>query len=158
MQRAAEALVAHGRRDEAAEAVGICLRTMDAWMRDARFMAYYTAAREQNRLSLTALQTVAIERAYAKLMIRLDLGDEVVHVVDGVPTITRRAVSAKDCALIAAITIDKRAMMDGKGGPADTQDDRLAALMVKLEGIAQTAGSSDVSIGMAKDITPPDER
>jgi len=100
-----------GDSDRAGKLVGVPGRTIRDWLHESWWFSMTEQLMDRYRVEIDSRLTRVLDLALAELQDRLENGDEVVG-KDG--SKTRRRVSARDAALIYAITIDKRELLRGR--------------------------------------------
>lgn len=134
---AAQLYIVTANTDEVARQTGIPKRTIQRWISDPAFQdSYMNTARRSMSAKLEVVQTKLIETAYKRLEERLDEGDAYAK-KDG--SLGYKPVSARDCAVIAAVTLDKVRLARGEPTSISRSEStkKLTGLKEELEQAAE---------------------
>jgi transposase-like protein len=110
-----------------AEATGIPQRTLHDWSTQPWFGTLLAEVRAEKAVELDGVYTRIIDKATTELLDRLERGDP--YIVGG--EVKRKPVSARDLALVAAITFDKR--QASRDLPAPTRPIGMDEFWARLE-------------------------
>jgi hypothetical protein len=123
----------HGNWRTVAAATGIPQRTLNDWALQPWFGTLLAEVRAEKGTELDGAFTQIIHAAIEQLLDRLKNGDPVM--VAG--QVKRKPVSARDLALVAAITYDKRALARGRPESAPEKGFNLSELAYSLAAYAE---------------------
>ena len=144
-KQAAVAVMAHGTSKAASKVCGVPASTIRDWRNnDPAFAELLQDAQTEFSEQLQAQLTQIIELAHTNVLDRLRRGDEQVNARTGERV--RVPVRGKDCAIIAAVAIDKLRIIQGQPTRI-TETVDLAALAERFQAIAQGRGGPDSSLG-----------
>ena len=115
------------------EATGIPQRTLSHWATQSWFGTLLAEVRQEKSAELDGAYTRILHLATDQLMDRLTNGDPVV--ING--QLARKPVAARDLALVAAITFDKRTLARSQEPPKRALDHSLQDLAEFLEAKAR---------------------
>lgn len=133
---AALAYLITGETEGAAKLCGIPGRTIREWTEEPWWADVITEARKMKNDELDAAFTSILHKATGEVADRIEHGDEIIQ-KDG--SKARRKVSARDATLVAAVLIDKRAVLRGEPtriSKSINEKERLNTLKNNLEGLA----------------------
>jgi len=122
----------YGNWRRVSELTRIPQRTLNDWSIQPWFATMLAELRAEKDSELTASYTRIIDVAVEQLLDRLSNGDP--YVVGG--EVKRKPVSARDLALVAAITYDKRALARNESPAPGGDDNYLPGLAKYLEDFA----------------------
>lgn len=134
--RAALAYLISGNSIDASKVCGIPDKTIRDWTRETWWADYMADARKEKNDELDAAFTDILHKAVGEVKERIEHGDEVIDTKTG--TKNRRKVSARDATLVAAVLIDKRAILRGEPtriSKTISEKDRLKELAKDLEDV-----------------------
>lgn len=135
--RAALAYLISGNSLDASKNCGIPDKTIRDWTREVWWADYMAEARKEKNDELDAAFTDILHKAVGEVKDRITNGDEVIDTKTG--NKNRKKVSARDATLVAAVLVDKRAILRGEPtriSKSISEKDRLKELVNDLEGIA----------------------
>ena len=121
--------VLHGNWRRVSEIVHIPERTLNDWSIQGWFATMLAELRAEKGAELDGAYTRIIHAATEQLLDRLTHGDP--YVFGG--AVKRKPVAARDLALVAAITFDKRQLARSHLPPPDRDDNYLPGLAAYLE-------------------------
>lgn len=133
--RAAMAYLITGNALEAGKVCQIPDRTIRYWTTEAWWADFIGECRKAKNDELDAAFTSILDGVVGEIKDRVNNGDEVVQ-KDG--SKVRRKISARDATLVAAVLVDKRAILRGEPtriSKSISEKDRLEKLATDLEGI-----------------------
>ena len=134
--RAAMAYLITGNSLEAAKVCGIPDKTIRDWTRETWWSDFIGECRKEKNEELDAAFTDILHLAVGEVKDRITHGDEVIDTKTG--TKNRKKVSARDATLVAAVLVDKRAILRGEPtriSKTISEKDRLKTLAQDLEGV-----------------------
>ena len=134
--RAAMAYLITGNSLEAAKVCGIPDKTIRDWTRETWWADFIGECRKEKNEELDAAFTDILHKAMGEVKDRITNGDEVIDTKTG--TKNRKKVSARDATLVAAVLVDKRAILRGEPtriSKTISEKDRLKTLAQDLEGV-----------------------
>jgi len=138
------ALVANGvPRSTACRLLGIKERTAERWATYPWYKQALTQIRSRIDDALDCTYTKVITKAQEAVLDRLEAGD---HQVMRDGSIIRKPVSAKDAAIVASISFDKRSLLRGKPtaiSESKTTSDRLEELKERFSSFANATEIDD---------------
>ena len=149
--RAAMAYLITGNSLEAAKVCGIPDKTIRDWTRETWWADFIGECRKEKNEELDAAFTDIIHKAVGEVRDRIQAGDPVVQ-KDG--TISRKPVSARDATLVAAVLVDKRAILRGEPtriSKSISEKDRLKDLAKDLEDVIGVT-ETDKGVSITKDL------
>lgn len=138
-----------GNSVDASKVCGIPDKTIRDWTRETWWADYMGEARKEKNDELDAAFTEILHKAVGEAKDRIENGDEVLDVKSG--SRERRKVSARDATLVAAVFIDKRAILRGEPTRISkniSEKDRLKELARDLEDVV---GVSEKEVDVPKD-------
>jgi hypothetical protein len=125
--------VLHGNWRRVSELTHIPERTLNDWSIQPWFATMLAELRAEKGAELDGVFTRIIHEATEHLLDRLKHGDP--YVVGG--EVRRKPVAARDLALVAAITYDKRALARNGSPPPPPEEEYLPGLAAYLEDFAK---------------------
>jgi hypothetical protein len=134
--RAAMAYLITGNSLEASKICGIPDKTIRDWTRETWWADFMGEARKAKNEELDACFTDIIHKAVGEVSDRVSNGDEVIDTKSGITH--RKKISARDATLVAAVLVDKRAILRGEPTRISkniSEKDRLKTLAQDLEGV-----------------------
>jgi hypothetical protein len=134
--QAAMAYLITGNAVDASKVCGIPRETIRDWTRETWWADFLGECRKEKNEELDAAFTDILHRAVGEVKDRITNGDEVIDTKTG--TKNRRKVSARDATLVAAVLVDKRAILRGEPtriSKTISEKDRLKTLAQDLEGV-----------------------
>jgi hypothetical protein len=149
--RAAMAYLITGNSLEAAKVCGIPDKTIRDWTRETWWADFLGECRKEKNEELDAAFTDILHLAVGEVKDRITEGDEVIDTKTG--TKHRKKVSARDATLVAAVLVDKRAILRGEPtriSKTISEKDRLKTLAQDLEGVLGVV-ETDTGVEIKKD-------
>ena len=149
--QAAMAYLITGNSVDAGKVCGMPDKTIRDWTREAWWSDFIAEARRDKNDELDACFTDIIHKAVGEVRDRIQAGDPVVQ-KDG--TISRKPVSARDATLVAAVLVDKRAILRGEPtriSKSISEKDRLKDLAKDLEDVIGVT-ETDKGVSINKDL------
>lgn len=134
--RAAMAYLITGNSLDASKVCGIPDKTIRDWTRETWWADFIAEARKEKNEELDAAFTDILHKAVGEVKDRIENGDEVVDSKTG--SRIRKKVSARDATLVAAVLVDKRAILRGEPtriSKTISEKDRLKGLVGDLESV-----------------------
>lgn len=141
--KAAMAYLITGNSLDASKVCGIPDKTIRDWTRETWWSDFIAEARKEKNDELDAAFTSILAKTVGEIKDRVENGDEVIQ-KDG--SKARRKVSARDATLVAAVLVDKRAILRGEPtriSKTVNEKDRLKELVSDLEGVAGVAEKTE---------------
>ena len=150
--RAAMAYLITGNSVEASKVCGIPDKTIRDWTREVWWADFIGECRKEKNEELDAAFTDILHMAVGEVKDRIANGDEVIDTKTG--TKNRKKVSARDATLVAAVLVDKRAILRGEPtriSKTINEKDRLKTLAQDLEGVLGVQETKD-GVQIKKDL------
>lgn len=149
--RAAMAYLITGNSLDASKVCGIPDKTIRDWTRETWWADFIAEARKEKNDELDAAFTSILHKAIGEIKDRIENGDETVDAKTG--SKVRKKVSARDATLVAAVLVDKRAILRGEPtriSKSISEKDRLKTLAGELEGVVGIV-ETDKEVRIEKD-------
>lgn len=149
--RAAMAYLITGNSLDASKVCGIPDKTIRDWTRETWWADFIAEARKEKNDELDAAFTSILHKAIGEIKDRIENGDETVDAKTG--SKVRKKVSARDATLVAAVLVDKRAILRGEPtriSKSISEKERLKTLNNELESVVGIV-ETDKEVRIEKD-------